>query len=394
MINFNEHIEKELRNEYGGSEKKRTVIMDDGKKYLLKFPDPTREVGKRDKLSYINNALSEYIGCKIAKSMRLPVQEVILGTYDINGKTKIACACQDLRGEGEKLYEIEKLELGSVDDNNSITFEALEKIFGKIDGIDQDSIRKYYYDMFILDTLIGNKDRHNGNWGIIEDAYGNVRMAPIFDCGSGLYPLAPDEYLPDAKNAANGTYSAIVDEHDNRIAFHKAFDDISNQGMMDALKRKLYDINLREIERILDNIPEISDVRRNFYLDFIESNYYETLIPAMNRITELEFQPDQENMPSDDKLYEYYKRNIKGISELGLFEKEEYDIKGYDVEIMRVSKKYALIFDNEVCCLALPIRSNNREVCKVKTILSRFNDKYVNLDKNVHFSVIDNDLER
>lgn len=42
MYNFNEHIINQLLNEYSGSEKKRTILLDDGQKYLLKFPDPIR----------------------------------------------------------------------------------------------------------------------------------------------------------------------------------------------------------------------------------------------------------------------------------------------------------------------------------------------------------------
>ena len=36
-MNLNKHITKTLLNEYAGSEKKKTVLMDDGNKYLLKF---------------------------------------------------------------------------------------------------------------------------------------------------------------------------------------------------------------------------------------------------------------------------------------------------------------------------------------------------------------------
>ena len=45
-MNLNKHITKTLLNEYAGSEKKKTILMDDGNKYLLKFPDPIREKGR------------------------------------------------------------------------------------------------------------------------------------------------------------------------------------------------------------------------------------------------------------------------------------------------------------------------------------------------------------
>lgn len=98
--------------------KKKTVLMDDGNKYLLKFLDPTREKG-RD-LSYINNAISEHISCSIYNIIGIPAQKTILGEYvDENGKTKIACACQDVRKNGEMMYEINKLELSSLDNTHA-----------------------------------------------------------------------------------------------------------------------------------------------------------------------------------------------------------------------------------------------------------------------------------
>ena len=50
--------------------------------------------------------------------------------------------------------------------------------------------------MFIADALIGNFDRHNGNWGfLINDYTLQVKLAPIYDCGSCLYPQMDDELM-------------------------------------------------------------------------------------------------------------------------------------------------------------------------------------------------------
>lgn len=76
MVDFTDC--KEYLNKFKGSEKKMTVEYN-GKIYLLKFPDPARE--KNHDISYINNAISEYVGCKIFQSVGLETQNVILGTY-------------------------------------------------------------------------------------------------------------------------------------------------------------------------------------------------------------------------------------------------------------------------------------------------------------------------
>ena len=85
MIDFTNCTEK--INKFRGSEKKKTIEYN-GKTYLLKFPDPTREKGKS--ISYINNTISEYIGCKIYESAGIETQNVILGTYvNDSGVSKI-----------------------------------------------------------------------------------------------------------------------------------------------------------------------------------------------------------------------------------------------------------------------------------------------------------------
>lgn len=51
--------------------------------------------------------------------------------------------------------------------------------------------------MFIVDALIGNWDRHNGNWGFLyNNLTDELTLASVFDCGSSLYPQA-DECIID-----------------------------------------------------------------------------------------------------------------------------------------------------------------------------------------------------
>ena len=52
-----------------------------------------------------------------------------------------------------------------------------------------------FWDMFIVDALIGNFDRHGGNWGFIKKD-NQYRIALVYDNGSSLYPkLNTDEKL-------------------------------------------------------------------------------------------------------------------------------------------------------------------------------------------------------
>ena len=49
--------------------------------------------------------------------------------------------------------------------------------------------------MFVIDALLGNFDRHNGNWGFLVDTDGFSYIAPVFDCGSCLLPQADDKVM-------------------------------------------------------------------------------------------------------------------------------------------------------------------------------------------------------
>lgn len=54
-----------------------------------------------------------------------------------------------------------------------------------------------FWDMFIVDALIGNFDRHGGNWGFIK-RNNQYRIAPVYDNGSSLYPrLNTDEKIAE-----------------------------------------------------------------------------------------------------------------------------------------------------------------------------------------------------
>ena len=164
MIDFTECIEE--FNNYKGSEKKKTLIYND-KKYLVKFPDPVREKNKN--ISYINNAFSEYVGSNIFKMIGFKTQNTILGKYQYKGKQKIVCACEDFTDKNQVLYEFENLALSSNPDKKIET--EINDIMGVLEEskkmIDVIETREKFWEMFIVDSLIGNTDRHNGNWGFL-----------------------------------------------------------------------------------------------------------------------------------------------------------------------------------------------------------------------------------
>ena len=274
MINFT-NCKEELNN-YKGSEKKKTLIYD-GKKYLVKFPDPIREKNKN--ISYINNAFSEYIGSNIFKMVGFPTQNTIIGVYKYNEKEKIVCACEDFTNSNKVLYEFENLALSTNPDKKIET--ELTDILNVLDEnniINIPKIREKFWDMFVIDSLKGNTYRHNGNWGFLVDIKTNkIEFAPIYDCGSCLNPMIDDDEIKklqdnDIKNLAINCYSCLK-ENGKKINYMTYIKECKNEECNKAILRVFKNIKIDEINKFIDGISCMSNERKEFYKKIINIRY-------------------------------------------------------------------------------------------------------------------------
>ena len=285
MVDFSNSIE-ELNN-YKGSEKKKTLIYN-GKKYLVKFPDPIREKNKN--ISYINNAFSEYVGSNIFKIIGFKVQNTLLGTYTYNGKKKIVCACEDFTDGNHILYEFESLALSTNPDKKIETelSDVLEVIEETKKMIVEEDIKEKFWDMFIIDSLIGNTDRHNGNWGLLVNARSDrAEFAPIYDCGSCLNPMIDDEEIKklsdvEIKNLAINCYSCIK-ENGKKINYMTFIKEHKNKDCNNAIKRIMPKVNIEKINDFIDGIDCMQDIRKDFYKNIIRIRY-QILLDTFNKI--------------------------------------------------------------------------------------------------------------
>ena len=176
---------------YGGANGNKINILYEDESYMLKFPP----VPSRNKvMSYTNGCISEYLACKIFRSIGINTQETILGTYtDKRCKEKIVVACKDFTADGKKLMEFAHLKNTCVDSEQSGYGKELSSIMKAIDEqtlLPSSEIRAFFWDMFIVDALLGNFDRHNGNWGLLIDE--KLKTIRICDpaVGSGYAALA------------------------------------------------------------------------------------------------------------------------------------------------------------------------------------------------------------
>ena len=274
MIDFTNAIEE--FNNYKGSEKKKTLIYND-KKYLVKFPDPVREKNKN--ISYINNAFSEYIGSNVFKIIGFKTQNTVLGKYEYNGKEKIVCSCEDFTDEEHILYEFENLALSTNPDKKIETeLNDIMEVIEENKMIDTEETKQKFWDMFVIDSLIGNTDRHNGNWGfLLNKTTGKAEFSPIYDCGSCLNPMLEDEEIKkineiELKNLAINCYSCLK-ENSKKINYMTFIKQKKNEECNNAIKRLFANINMDEIKKFINSIECMSDIRKEFYKKIIEQRY-------------------------------------------------------------------------------------------------------------------------
>ncbi|MBS6252617.1 MAG: HipA domain-containing protein [Clostridium sp.] len=274
MIDFTNAIEE--FNNYKGSEKKKTLIYNN-KKYLVKFPDPIREKNKN--ISYINNAFSEYVGSNIFEICGIKTQKTLLGTYKYREKEKVVCACEDFTDEENLLYEFENLALSTNPDKRIETeIKDIMEVIEENKMISTEKTKKEFWKMFIIDSLIGNTDRHNGNWGfILNKKKGEIDFAPIYDCGSCLNPMLEDEEIErisdiELKNLAINCYSCLK-ENGKKINYMSYIKQMKNIECNNAIKNIFNDIDINKIMIFIDGISCINETRKVFYKNIIKQRY-------------------------------------------------------------------------------------------------------------------------
>lgn len=287
MIDFNEG--KEVLNRFLGSEKKTTVLYN-GTVYMLKFPDPVRE--SCNSLSYMNNQFSEHIGCRIFQACGLEAQKTVLGTYtDKKGQRKIVVGCEDFTQHGASLHEFSKLQNSVVEDDAkpSLSIESVLKIIDENELIlDKETVRQCFWDMFVVDALIGNGDRHLDNFGLLSEG-DTVRFAPIYDCGSSLGALLSDEDMKRLQDNAVGMKSteynlkSCFTYQGKRIFYHEIFRN-PPPALKRALGRMIPRIDENQLFDIVRNVEGMSAARKEYLCKALQMRYTEILCPAYKKV--------------------------------------------------------------------------------------------------------------
>lgn len=248
---------------YAGANGNKISVIYKDEQYMLKFPS----VPKKNKdMSYSNGCFSEYLGCQIYESIGIPVQKTLLDTFRVRGKEKIVVACRDFTNPGVVLQDFASLKNQMIDSERNGYGTELSDIlytFSEQTAVDETALSQRFWDMFIVDTLIGNWDRHNGNWGFLYNTMTDeMELAPVYDCGSSLYPQADDKIMTSVlANERERDFrifeipTSAVMINGKKIKYFDFISSLQNEDCNLALKRIVPRIDMAKIEGIIDGTP-------------------------------------------------------------------------------------------------------------------------------------------
>lgn len=286
---------------YAGANGSKISVMYNGEQYMLKFP---ANAPKNKELSYANGCVSEYIGCNIFESVGIDVQKTLLGTYRKNGKEKVVVACKDFTKSGVVLQDFASLKNTIIDSEHNGYGTELSDIMKAIEeqnAVNPIELKEWFWNVFIVDALIGNWDRHNGNWGFLYNVdTDEMSIAPVFDCGSCLYPQADEQIMKATlKNKAEQDLRVFsiplsgIKIDNSKINYFDFISSLQNKDCNKALKRILPRINMAEINNIIDKTPYITDLQKTFYKTMLAQRKEKILDFSYDKLRKLEKSKEQ-----------------------------------------------------------------------------------------------------
>lgn len=279
---------------YNGANGSKIAVEYNGEVYMLKFP-PSAE-GKPTDLSYTNSCISEHIASSIFNMLGIRAQETMLGIFTVKGKERLVCACKDFTAGGKRLFDFCSIKNTVLDSDSNGSGTELSDIMDTIDKqqyVSPKVLREHFWNMFIADALLGNFDRHNGNWGILyDDIKGEAEIAPVFDCGSCLLPQADDKVMKRALENEVELYARVfqfptsaIKLKGRKINYYDFLSRAENEDANEALKRIEPRIDIEQIERFIDQVTGVSDLQKEFYKVYVNARYKLIICPAMELVT-------------------------------------------------------------------------------------------------------------
>lgn len=276
---------------YSGSDRKEGLIAPDGQRYLVKYAEAHTRLNDLD-TSYVNNVISEYLASHILEIAGFDVHHTFIGTREQN----LLVACENFTSAHQHLIEFGQYmrkhydsgDIGHVPDIRQIKYVLYH------DPVLCDYAEELwasFWERFIGDALVGNFDRHMGNWGYITDTQAKkIYASPIYDNGSTLFPALSEKamrelVLPFEKEIMKRTFlfpKAALTVNGNKVSY---LDMLSSgyEPLAGKAVRKIVPVILEKmpcINAFIDDQDFLSDTRKTFYKTMVNVRAEYILKPA------------------------------------------------------------------------------------------------------------------
>lgn len=263
----------ELSNkQYGGSERK--IGLTDGSDfYMIKFR-------KKSDFGLKYNHVSEFIGSHIFELLGFNTHKTALGYY----KNEEVVACKDFNENGCQFVPFNDVGESSIEMDKEVYQYSYEDIVSMLKAnkklTNVEETVNLFFETYIVDALIGNFDRHGGNWGFLKRD-NKYFLAPIFDNGSCLYPSLIDEeeikrIISDENEINERVYTfptSQIQLNNKKSSYFDVISSLKFEGINNALKTVYQRIDLGKINLLIDNTSFISETRKEFYKLMIKERY-------------------------------------------------------------------------------------------------------------------------
>lgn len=326
---------------YYGMAGDKDGILINGEYWIVKYPKPEREFQKSIGMSYSTSPLSEFIGSHIYEILGIPVHETILGIRN----DKVVVACKDFckhrgdlmemkgikNGANKELAEMldQEMHYSSTGDRVNLNELLMHLDYNPIIQKCPDTVSRFW-SMVVIDVLIDNTDRNNGNWGILyNEETKKYSLAPVYDNGNAFANKASDERIKqtlnlsetERKNLHMGSRTAF--DYNGHILSAKKMLKLDNDELKAAINSlsPIIQSKLTEIEDFINAIPDIvdgkricSESRKKYYIEGIVTRYENLIYPEYER-----------NIESYEELEENENTTLESMDDFNL-DDEDFEL--------------------------------------------------------------------
>lgn len=284
MIDFSKY--EKTNTYYGGTERKFGINVG-GSEYMIKFQKQTNFGVKR------LNHISEYIGCHIFEILGFETQDTYLGLY--NGEQVVAC--KNFVSGDKQFVPFNDVGESSLEQDKETYQYSYHDIMQMLrDNVKLTNVRetiRMFWDIYVVDALIGNFDRHGGNWGFLKQN-NKYTLAPVFDNGSSLYSqlveddmmkrIMQSEELTDERIYKFPTSQVLLDG--KKSSYYEVINSLKYKECNDSVVRICEKYSQEKVDALIDSTPFLTDTHRDFYKYILRQRFQKILLPVYKELTE------------------------------------------------------------------------------------------------------------